>query len=343
MKPKLRLVADNASAHKPAHDANPDESEVFDAYSKAVIQAADKISPAVVNVEVTPRGSLSSAPSQAQPHATGSGFIFTPDGYILTNSHVVHGAGRIDVTVSDGRRMRADLIGDDPETDLAVLRISASDLSAAPLGEPNQIRVGQLVIAIGNPYGFQCTVTAGVISALGRSLRTRSGRLIDNILQTDAALNPGNSGGPLVSSRADVIGVNTATIMPAQGLCFAIAINTAKFVAGRLIRDGRIVRGYIGMAGQNVQLPRRLAHFHKIAVPSGVMIVSVEPASPAERAGLKPGDVVVGLGGKPVASIDDLQRLLSSECVGVSTEIALVRATEVLALRIAPTESPRRE
>ena len=342
MKPKLRLVADGASSRQHGPPPSQNESEAFDAYSKAVIQAADTISPAVVNIEVRPRSSESKGPSRAQPYATGSGFVFTPDGYILTNSHVVQGAGQVDVAVSDGRRMRADLVGDDPETDLAVLRISASDLTAAPLGDSNQIRVGQMVIAIGNPYGFQCTVTAGVISALGRSLRARSGRLIDNILQTDAALNPGNSGGPLVSSRAEVIGVNTATIMPAQGLCFAIAINTAKFVAGRLIRDGRIVRGYIGMAGQNVQLPRRLVHFHKVAVPSGVMIVSLEPNSPAERAGLKNGDVIVGLGGKPVASIDDLQRLLSSECVGVAIEIEVVRATEILAARIVPAESPRR-
>jgi S1-C subfamily serine protease len=340
MKPKLRLVANSTSSHEPVSPLTPDEGEVFDAYSKAVIQAADAISPAVVNIEVRPRAAAET--SRAYPHATGSGFIFTPDGYVLTNSHVVHGAGRIDVTVSDGRRMRADLIGDDPETDLAVLRIGANDLTAAPLGDSNRIRVGQLVIAIGNPYGFQCTVTAGVISALGRSLRARSGRLIDNIVQTDAALNPGNSGGPLVSSRAEVIGVNTATIMPAQGLCFAIAINTAKFVASRLIRDGRIVRGYIGMAGQNVQLPRRLVHFHKVAVPSGVMIVSLEPNSPVEHAGLKAGDVIVGLGGKPVAGIDDLQRLLSSECVGVSTEIVVVRATEKLVLQIVPAESPRR-
>jgi S1-C subfamily serine protease len=340
MKPKLRLVADNTSSHGAVPPETLDESDVFDAYSKAVIQAADVISPSVVNIEVAPTPSPSY--ERAQPRATGSGFVFTPDGYILTNSHVVHGSGRVDVTVSDGRRMRADLIGDDPETDLAVLRISAGDLPAAPLGDSNRIRVGQLVIAIGNPYGFQCTVTAGVISALGRSLRARSGRLIDNILQTDAALNPGNSGGPLVSSRGEVIGVNTATIMPAQGLCFAIAINTAKFVAGRLIRDGRIVRGYIGMAGQNVQLPRRLVHFHKVAVPSGVMIVSLEPGSPAERAGLKPGDVLVGLGGKPVGSIDDLQRLLSSECVGVTTEVLVVRATELLTLSVVPAESPRR-
>jgi S1-C subfamily serine protease len=303
MKPKLRLVADNASSPHNNRPVPPDESEIFDAYSKAVIHAADMISPSVVNIEVTTHAT-SHEPSQAHAHATGSGFIFTPDGYILTNSHVVHGARWVDVTVSDGRRMRAELVGDDPETDLAVLRIGGGDLPAARLGDSNRIRVGQLVIAIGNPYGFQCTVTAGVISALGRSLRARSGRLIDNILQTDAALNPGNSGGPLVSSSAEVIGVNTATIMPAQGLCFAIAINTAKFVAGRLIRDGRIVRGYIGMAGQNVQLPRRLVHFHKVSAPTGVTIASLEPGSPAGRAGLKPGDVIVRFGGKPVASID---------------------------------------
>ncbi len=342
MKPKLRLVANSASSREPVLPPTSDDSEAFDAYSKAVIRAADTISPAVVNIEVRPRASAHEEPSREHPRATGSGFIFTPDGYILTNSHVVHGAGHVDVTVSDGRRMRADLIGDDPETDLAVLRISASDLTAAPLGDSNRIRVGQLAIAIGNPYGFQCTVTAGVISALGRSLRARSGRLIDNILQTDAALNPGNSGGPLVSSRAEVIGVNTATIMPAQGLCFAIAINTAKFVAGRLIRDGRIVRGYIGMAGQNVPLPRRLVHLHKVPVASGLMIVSLEPNGPAERAGLKAGDVIVSFGGKPVAGIDDLQRLLSSECVGAKIEIQVVRAAELLAVRVIPTESPRR-
>jgi S1-C subfamily serine protease len=338
MKPKLRLVSDSSSSRGAPKSYSSDESELFDAYSRAVINAADKISPAVVNVEVAQHGS---GDRSSRLQGTGSGFIFTPDGYILTNSHVVHRAGRIDVTVSDGRRTRADLIGDDPETDLAVLRISAGDLTAAPLGDSNRIKVGQLVIAIGNPYGFQCTVTAGVISALGRSLRARSGRLIDNILQTDAALNPGNSGGPLVSSNAEVIGVNTATIMPAQGLCFAIAINTAKFVAGRLIRDGRIVRGYIGMAGQNVQLPRRLVHYHRVAVPGGVMVVSLEPGSPAEDAGLKPGDVIVEFA-KPVGGIDDLQRLLSSDGVGVTTEIRVVRSAEILALQITPAELPRR-
>ncbi|HJU27929.1 MAG TPA: trypsin-like peptidase domain-containing protein, partial [Candidatus Binataceae bacterium] len=242
----------------------------------------------------------------------------------------------------DGRRTSAELVGDDPETDLAVIRIGANGLTAAPLGDSNRIRVGQLVIAIGNPYGFQCTVTAGVVSALGRTLRAGSGRLIDNIVQTDAALNPGNSGGPLVSSRAEVIGVNTATIMPAQGLCFAIAINTAKFVAARLIRDGRIVRGYIGVAGQNVELQRRVTRFHNLAVQSGVMVAAVEPQSPAERAGLRNGDVIVAFAGKPVAGIDDLQRALSDNCVGVRSEIVIIRAAEKATFEIVATESPRR-
>jgi S1-C subfamily serine protease len=340
MKPKLRLLADNSSS--PAVTApSPDEGEIFDAYSRAVIHAADKISPAVVNIEVARRAAPDGSTS-LRPEGTGSGFIFTPDGYVLTNSHVVHGAGRIQVGLSDGRRMRADLVGDDPGSDLAVVRISANDLTAAPLGDSHRIRVGQLVIAIGNPYGFQCTVTAGVISALGRSLRSRSGRLIDNILQTDAALNPGNSGGPLVSSAAEVIGVNTATIMPAQGLCFAIAINTAKFVAARLIRDGRIVRGYIGLAGQNVELPRRLTHFHHLLLQSGVRVMSLEPNSPAELAGIKIGDVMVGFDGQPVAGIDDLQRLLTGECVGIGNEIIVLRGAEKITLEIVPAESPGR-
>lgn len=334
MKSKLRLVADSGAIHaNSAVPSSADESEIFDAYSKAVIHAAEAISPAVVNIEV------SRHPGGAP--ASGSGFIFTPDGYVITNSHVVHGAGVIEVALGDGRRTRAELVGDDPETDLAVIRIGANDLTSAPLGDSNRIRVGQLVIAIGNPYGFQCTVTAGVVSALGRSLRARTGRLIDNIVQTDAALNPGNSGGPLVSSRAEVIGVNTATIMPAQGLCFAIAVNTAKFVAARLIRDGRIVRGYIGVAGQNVELQRRVARFHNLAVQSGVMVAAVEPQSPAERAGLRQKDVIVAFGGKPIAGIDDLQRALSDDCVGIRSEMVVIRATERLTIEITATESPR--
>jgi S1-C subfamily serine protease len=345
MKAKLRLVADAGAARgSNAGPAAANENEIFDAYSHAVIHAAETVSPAVVNIEVSQRAAgTGHEPARAQnPSATGSGFVFTPDGYILTNSHVVHGAGQIDVALSDGRHMPAELVGDDPDTDLAVIRVGGNGLVPAVLGDSQRIRVGQLVVAIGNPYGFQCTVTAGVVSALGRSLRSRSGRMIDNVVQTDAALNPGNSGGPLVSSRAEVIGVNTATIMPAQGLCFAIAINTAKFVAGRLIRDGRIVRGYIGMAGQNVELPRRVVRFHNLAVQSGLMVSMVEPGGPLARADVRQGDVIVMFAGNPVSGIDDLQRLLTGDCVGVRAEIVVIRGTEKLSAEIIPEESPRR-
>jgi len=265
-------------------DAAPADDELLDAYSQTVSQVAEKVSPSVVNIEVRQR--LRGQPRTRglqETHGNGSGFIFTSDGFILTNSHVVHNATQLEVTLADGRRFQAHPVGDDPETDLAVIQIHAPNLIPARLGDSQVIRAGQLAIAIGNPYGFQCSVTAGVVSALGRSLRASSGRLIDNVIQTDAALNPGNSGGPLVNSRAEVIGVNTATIMPAQGICFAIAINTAKFVAGSLMRDGRIRRSYIGVAGQNVPLHRRLVRFHTLPIESGVLVVSTEPDSPAKK------------------------------------------------------------
>src|SRR5216683_2795821 len=272
------------SADPLAH-AEPDD-EIMDAYSRAVISAAEKVSPSVVYIEVqqptrSRRGNAPRMPQEAR--GSGSGFIFTPDGFILTNSHVVHGAKRIEVTVSDGRKYEADLIGDDPDTDLAVIRINAPNQVPAQLGDAQKIRVGQLVIAIGNPYGFQYSVTAGVVSALGRSLRAQSGRLMDAVIQTDAALNPGNSGGPLVNSRGEVIGVNTAMILPAQGICFATSIDTAKFVASRLIRDGKVSRSYIGLAGQNVPLPRRIVRFYNLAVESGIFVVSFEGNSPARN------------------------------------------------------------
>ncbi len=352
MRPKVRALSHAGSARD--QDAVPGpiaDGELFDAYSRAVIHAAEVVSPAVVYIEVTrrpqaaqrdQRGAAGAPPERTLPgpHATGSGFIFTPDGYVLTNSHVVRGAGRIDVALSDGRRSQADLVGDDPDTDLAVVRIGAGDLVAAPLGDSHTIRVGQLAIAIGNPYGFQYSVTAGVVSALGRSLRSQSGRLIDNVLQTDAALNPGNSGGPLVSSRAEVIGVNTASILPAQGICFAIAINTAKFVAAQLIRDGRVERAWLGIAGQNVDLHRRVVRFHDIKTPSGVMAASVEIDSPADRAGLKRGDVIVNFGGHPVAGSDDLQRLLTGDQVGAKSAVTVVRGTEKITVEIVPASRP---
>lgn len=325
-----------------AVDPYASDDALLDAYSRAVISAAEAVSPSVVNIEVHHIIKGRRAGGQRPPqeaHGSGSGFIFTPDGFILTNSHVVHGAAKIEVTLSDGRRYQAELIGDDPDTDLAVIRIGALSLVPAHLGESSSIRVGQLVIAIGNPYGFQCTVTAGVVSALGRSLRAQSGRLMDDVIQTDAALNPGNSGGPLVTSQGKVIGVNTAVILPAQGICFATSIDTAKFVAGRLIRDGRVSRSFIGLAGQNVPLPRRIVRFYSLPVESGILVVSFEKESPARRAGLLEGDIIVGFDHHPVAGIDDLHKLLTEERVGRKSQLDIIRRTERIALDVVPEES----
>jgi S1-C subfamily serine protease len=313
--------------------------DLMDAYSRAVITAAEKVSPSVVYIEV--RGPVSTGKSsrRGREAGSGSGFIFTPDGFILTNSHVVHGGAEIVVTTSDGNKYQANLIGDDPETDLAVIRINAPNLVPALLGDAQNIRVGQLVVAIGNPFGFQYSVTAGVVSALGRSLRAQSGRLMDNVIQTDAALNPGNSGGPLVNSRGEVIGVNTAMILPAQGICFAISIDTAKFVASRLIRDGKVSRSYIGMAGQNVPLPRRIVRYYNLPVESGILVVSYEFDSPARKAGLLEGDIIVGFDDHPIAGIDDLHKLLTEERIGQVASLVVIRRTEKLILRVSPEES----
>jgi S1-C subfamily serine protease len=311
---------------------------LLDAYSQAVVGAAEKISPAVVKIDVAQTGrARNGEPRERQ--SGGSGFIFTPDGLILTNSHVIHEATRVQVSLADGRRFPAHTIGDDAATDLAVIRIDAPNLIAAPLGDSQKLRVGQLAIAIGNPYGFQYTVTAGVVSALGRSLRSYSGRLIDDVIQTDASLNPGNSGGPLVTSDGRVAGVNTATIMGAQGLCFAIGINTAKFVAGRLLQDGRIRRGYIGVEAQTTPLHRRLVRFYGLPQESGVVVLSVAEDSPAKKAGLREGDVIVALAGKPVAGVDDLHRLLTEARVGVSSSLTVLRWTERRELRVVPEEA----
>lgn len=340
----LETISDAPSAlEKGALSAAPGSDDtLLDAYSRAVISAAERVSPAVLNIEVQGgaerrRAEDPNIPRPARGH--GSGFLFTPDGFILTNSHVVHQAGKIEVTLIDGRRFQADLVGDDPETDLAVVRIEAAHLVPASLGDSQALRVGQLLIAIGNPYGFQCTVTAGVVSALGRSLRSRSGRLISNVIQTDAALNPGNSGGPLVTSQGQVVGVNTAMILPAQGICFAIAINTAKFVAARLIRDGKIRRSFIGVAGQDVPIARRVARLNGLGLESGVLVVSVEPHSPAEKAGLLEGDVIFGYDDRPVPGIDTLHELLTEEKVGTPAAVAVIRRGEKRILQVVPQES----
>ena len=315
--------------------ATPDAS-LLDAYSQAVIAAVEKVSPSVVNVEVR------QAARRGRPgdrRGGGSGFVFTPDGLILTNSHVVHDATHIEVALADGRRVPAHTIGDDPATDLAVIRIDAPNLQAVALGDSQQLRAGQMAIAIGNPYGFQSTVTAGVISALGRSLRSYSGRLIEDVIQTDAALNPGNSGGPLVDSGGRVIGVNTATILPAQGICFAIGINTAKFVASRLLRDGRIRRSWIGVSAQTVPIHRRVVRFYNLPQETGVVVFGVEERSPARAAGLREGDVIVALDDKSIAGVDDLHRLLTDAQVGARCVLTVIRHTERLALAIVPEEA----
>ena len=314
------------------------DSQLLDAYSHAVVSAAEKVSPSVAKIEVTQTARARNGESRER-QGGGSGFIFTPDGLVLTNSHVVHDATRIQVALPDGRQLPAHLIGDDPATDLAVIRIDAPGLAAVELGDSQRLRVGQLAIAIGNPYGFQYTVTAGVVSALGRSLRSYSGRMIDDVIQTDASLNPGNSGGPLVSSDGKVIGVNTATIMGAQGLCFAIGINTAKFVASRLLTHGRIKRAYIGIEAQTVPLHRRIVRFYDLPKETGVMVIGVESGSPAQKARLREGDVIIALGKHAVAGVDDLHRLLSDAQVGEQNTVTIVRGTERLEFPIVPRES----
>jgi S1-C subfamily serine protease len=315
------------------------ETDLLDAYSSAVVNAAKRASPAVVNIEVrqSPRPSPQGHPSRrGQGGGSGSGFIFTPDGLVLTNSHVVHDAETINVTLSDGRSFPAKLVGDDPDTDLAVINILAPNLSSIAFADSSAIQVGQLVIAIGNPYGFQYTVTAGVVSNLARSFRSQTGRLIDGVIQTDAALNPGNSGGPLLNSHGQVIGVNTAIIPGAQGICFAIPGNTAQFVAGRLIRDGRIQRSYIGVGGQNVPLHRRLVRFHRLAAETGVLVVGVEKDGPAARTDIREGDLIVEVNGTAMPSIDDLHRLLTAERAGEALTITVLRGTEKLDVKVVP-------
>ncbi|HUK78770.1 MAG TPA: trypsin-like peptidase domain-containing protein [Thermoleophilia bacterium] len=350
--PFLRAEAGGASAaalpnaQQGAAGAAADAT-LLDAYSRAVISAAQQVSPSVVNIEVRRRlrpgerrraGTGADQPSEV-PAGSGSGFVFTPDGFVMTNSHVVHGASGIEVTLTDGRTAAAQVVGDDPWTDVAVVRINAPDLVAARLGDSRTLQVGQLVVAIGSPFGFQTTVTAGVVSALGRSLRSQTGHLIDNLIQTDAALNPGNSGGPLVTSAGEVVGINTAVIAPAQGLCFAIALSTAGYVASRLIRDGRLAHGRIGVVAQNVPIRRRLVRYFGLKSESGVLVAGVEPRSPGQQAGLREGDVIVAAQGRDLPDVDALHRLLAEHEVGTPLTLSVIRLTQRLDVELTPVEA----
>src|SRR5438477_1651627 len=339
--PSLAVLLNESEAgqefDRPSISPGPDDAALLDEYSRTIVSAADRVGPAVVNIDIRQR--LNSRRGPREVGGSGSGFVIAPDGFILTNSHVVHDANQIAVSLSDGREYPAQLVGDDPDAALAVIRIDAPHLTHVRLANSENLRVGQAVVAIGNPLGFQASVTAGVISALGRSMHAQSGRLIDNIIQTDAALNPGNSGVPLVNSAGEVLGVNTAMIRPAQGICFAIASNTAKLVAGWLIRDGRIRRGYIGVAGQNVPIHRRIVRFYGLPLETAVLVVSVENNSPAERAGLREGDLIIAFDDQPIGNVHHLHKILVGEQIGVPAKLTVIRHTEKLELTILPTES----
>ncbi len=314
-----------------------DDGDLLDAYSDALTRAVDKVSTAVIHLAVK-RSAGSRTPAD-QRSGQGSGFVITPDGYALTNSHVVHGARGIDVSLPDGSIAMANLVGDDPDTDLAVVKIHGSNFSHVLLDDSRAVKVGQVAIAIGSPYGFQHTVTAGIVSATGRSMRAQSGRLIDNIIQTDAALNPGNSGGPLVNSRGKVIGVNSAMILPAQGICFAIASNTAQHVAAWLIKEGRIRRGYLGVGGQNVPIHRRIVRFYDLPEETGVLVASIEADSPAAQADVRTGDVIVSFDNRTIGNIDDLHRSLTDIRIGHTADLVVLRHTEKLRLTVVPREN----
>lgn len=341
---RLKRVRSDSGSLNSSVETRPTEAEILDAYSQTVIMAVERIGPAVVSV-----GLAMSAPEQlkrrgvSEIRGVGSGVIITPDGYVLTNSHVVQSAERIEVRLQDGRNFSARIVGNDPHSDLAVLSILESGLPTAELGDSSQLRVGQLVVAIGNPLGFQTTVTAGVISALGRTLRAQTGRVIENVIQTDAALNPGNSGGPLVDSRGRVIGINTAIIAGSQGICFSTPINTAKWVASQLIHEGRVRRSYLGVSGQTITLDRRLIVRYRIKSHTAVLVTEVQPDSAAANARIKPGDIIIQLGNISIASTDDLQLALARHPIGVPLAIDIIRNRERSTLKAYPTELPDTE
>ncbi|HMJ89834.1 MAG TPA: trypsin-like peptidase domain-containing protein [Candidatus Acidoferrum sp.] len=336
----LESLSSDSQSDQRRQDPN-DESILLDAYSNAVTRAVETVAPSVVRIEITKTEQTPRGPRQGA--GSGSGFVISPDGLVLTNSHVVHGAARIEVVLPDGRRPDAVLIGEDPESDLAVLRVYAPNLVPVKFADSSRLRVGQLAIAIGSPYGFEATVTAGVVSALGRSLRSQTGRLMDDIVQTDAALNPGNSGGPLVNSLGEVIGVNTAVILPAQGICFAIASNTAQLITGWLVKEGRVRRGYVGIAGQTTPIHARLRRHYRLTQDRGVLIVGVEPGSPARLVGLREGDIIITFKGQAVTGVDELLRKLVATEIGVASVITVLRQTEKLDIPITPQELLRGE
>lgn len=317
-----------------------EEQKLLDAYSRAVVRTAELVSPAVVSITVIQRQIGFGLIGHISPElkGTGSGVIISPDGLIITCSHIVQDARQIGVGLSDGCTAEAELVGIDATTDIALLRLPRSDLPAARLGNSSKLRVGQLVVAIGNPYGFQCTVTSGVISALGRSFRTRSGRLIENIIQTDAALNPGSSGGPLVNTRGEVIGINTAIVPYAQGICFAVPINTVKRIIGVLSTHGRVKRGYLGISVMDRKLPDEIASQVAAGQEQGVLVVEVFPSTPAQRAGIRSGDIIVSMGGEEVRSIDDLHRILDENAAGQECEAIITRGKERLRFTVKPIE-----
>lgn len=316
--------------------ASPGDQELLDAYSETVAGTVEKVQDAVVYIAAEKNG------PRGRQGGAGSGFLFTPDGYVLTNSHVVHGAGSLSVARPDGTRSEAQLVGEDPETDLAVLRIGASRaLSHLELGDSSRLRVGQIAIAIGNPLGFNHTVTSGIVSALGRSLRSNAGRMIDNVIQTDAALNPGNSGGPLLDTQGRVIGVNTAIIPGAQSICFAVGINSAKWVVTQLFTHGKVRRAFIGMSGSTVPVSRRVARFLEIEQDSGVRVSEVQPNSPAANSGLRADDLIVGIDGAPARTVDDLQRLLDESRIGKLCVLRILRGAQPLYLSVYPLEAVR--
>jgi S1-C subfamily serine protease len=324
-----------------SHRASSEDDALLDAYSQAVTRAVETVAPSVVRIDVSKTEQTRRGPRDGA--GSGSGFVISPDGLVLTNSHVVHGSAKMEVVLSDGRRPDAVLIGEDPECDLAVLRVYAPRLTPLNFADSSRLRVGQLAIAIGSPYGFEATVTAGVVSALGRSLRSQTGRLMDDIIQTDAALNPGNSGGPLVNSRGEVIGVNTAMILPAQGICFAIASNTAQLITGWLVKEGRVRRSYVGIAGQTTPIHARVRRHYRLTHDRGVLVVGVESGSPARLAGIREGDIIIEFKGQPLTGVDELLRKLVAAEIGIASVLTVIRNTEKLEIPITPQELIRDE